>query len=213
MLALPLAPPAARRPHRLHPVLPAPPQRSNPTVVTPDELLVRCAGGDDDAFAQFYDAMVDAVFGLARAVVRDAAMAEEITHDVLLEIWGKASEFDPSRGSARAWTATITRRRAIDVVRSEQSGRNREERTGSAVAPPATDPVGEQVVDADDRTRVRAALAHLSELQRQAIDLAYFQGLTYREVSEALDVPLGTVKTRMRDGLRRLAGIVEADDG
>jgi RNA polymerase sigma-70 factor, ECF subfamily len=211
MLARPLAP-VTRDLHRLELTAPVC-LRSTTAVVTPEDLLARCARGDEDAFAQFYDAMVDSVFGLARAVVRDAAMAEEITHDVLLEIWGKASEFDPSRGSARAWTATITRRRAIDVVRSEQSGRNREERTGSAIAPPTTDPVGEQVVDDDDRSRVRSALAHLSDLQRQAIDLAYFQGLTYREVSQALGVPLGTVKTRMRDGLRRLAGIVGPDDG
>ncbi|CAN5899639.1 sigma-70 family RNA polymerase sigma factor [soil metagenome] len=174
--------------------------------VTLDVLLGRCAAGDESAFAELYDQVVDSVYGLARAVVRDPSMAEEIAHDVLLEVWDKASRFDPERGRAKAWIATITRRRAIDVVRSEQAGRNRETRVATSSPPPPTDPVGDHVVDLVEHKLVRQGLEGLTELQRQAIDLAYFGGLTYRQVAQHLDVPLGTIKTRMRDGLKRLAG-------
>ncbi len=180
--------------------------------VTLDVLMARCGEGDESAFVELYHQVADSVYGLARAVVRDPSMAEEIAHDVLLELWDKASRFDPARGSAKAWIATITRRRAIDVVRSEQAGRNRETRVATSSLPQPTDPVGDQVIDLADRARVRKGLEGLTEVQKQAIDLAYFGGLTYRQVAQHLDVPLGTIKTRMRDGLKRLASSFGGDD-
>lgn len=178
--------------------------------MTLDQLLTRSATGDESAFAEFYDAAIDSVFGLARSVVRDPSMAEEIAHDVMLEVWAKAADFDPERGSAKAWVATITRRRAIDVVRSEQASRLRDQKVGSASITPASDPVAERVIDLDDHDRVRRGLDVLTDIQRQAIELAFYHGLTYRQVSEHLGVPLGTIKTRMRDALKRLGGIMGA---
>lgn len=186
------------------PVLNRPPEPSL------DDLLVQVAGGDRAAFSHFYDGVIGTVFGLARSVVRDPARAEEIAHDVMLEVWAKAHTFSTERGSARAWVATITRRRAIDVVRSEQATRRRDTRSVEP-AVLAGDPVADTVADRDDRERIRAGLESLTEIQREAIELAYFGGLTYRQVADHLDLPLGTVKTRMRDALGRLAAIMEAD--
>lgn len=177
---------------------------------TLDSLLQRCASGDQTAFSSLYDELIGSVFGLAKRVLRDPAQAEEVAHDVMLEVWQKSHQFDADRGSAKGWIATITRRRAIDAVRSEQSRRNRDGRQGvNDVVPGSGDPVGDVVSDREDRDRVRTALDHLTDLQRQAIDLAYFGGLTYREVAERLDVPLGTIKTRMRDGLKRLSTVMD----
>lgn len=177
-----------------------------------EDLLLRSARGDKDAFTAFYDEVIGSVFGLARAIVRDPARAEEVAHEVMLEAWAKAGRFDSRRGSAKAWIATMTRRRAIDLVRSEQASRDREERIGPTYSTPLSgDPVGDQVSDQEDHERVRAGLGHLTDVQREAIQLAFFEGLTYRQVAEQLEVPLGTVKTRMRDGLLRLAGIMGAE--
>lgn len=187
-----------------------PPRPRFVIVMSLDRLLMRSAGGDHSAFTRLYDESIGSVLGLARAVVRDRARAEEIAHDVMLEVWAKADQFDPARGTAKAWIATITRRRAIDVVRSEQASRNRQEKVGLAsVLPNDGDPVADAVADRADQERVRSALDGLTELQRQAIEMAYFEDMTYREVAEQLELPLGTVKTRMRDGLMRLAGIME----
>lgn len=175
-----------------------------------EELLARVADGDREAFSHFYDRIIGTVFGLAKMIVRDPARAEEIAHDVMLEVWAKAGTFRPERGSARAWVATITRRRAIDVVRSEEASRARDSR---AVQPEAVagDPVADHVADEEERERVRSGLRQLTDLQREAIELAFFAGLTYPQVAQRLDVPLGTVKTRMRDGLIRLATIMGAE--
>ena len=174
------------------------------TGVDLDALLAGVADGDRDAFSQFYDHMADLVFGIARRVVVDPDLAAEITQEVFLEVWRKAGGFAPERGSARTWVAVMAKRRAIDVVRSTQSARDRDEAQVTATVQ-LGDPVGETVADHDDRARVSAALDLLTEVQRQALDLAFFGGLSHREVAERLDVPLGTVKTRIRDGLTRLA--------
>lgn len=178
-----------------------------------DALMTRVASGDRTAFEDLYTQVIDRVFGTARAVLRDPSMAEEVAHDVMIEVWSKAQAFDASRGSAKAWIATITRRRAIDVVRSEQSSRTRDERVGAASISPASDPVAEEIIDDNDRARVRGHLSSLTDLQRESIELAFYGGLSYPEVATRLDVPLGTVKTRMRDGLKRLADLMGPDHG
>lgn len=174
-----------------------------PTTDSLDLLLMRVAAGDRTAFESLYDRVIDLVYGLARRVVVDAHIAREVAQEVMLEIWSSASGFDPQRGSAMSWIATMTRRRAIDAVRSTAASRRREQ--NDPPMPGASDPVAEQVVDGESRRRVRDALENLSDLQREAIDLAFFGGLTHRQVADQLDVPLGTVKTRIRDGLSRLA--------
>ncbi|RMH70602.1 MAG: sigma-70 family RNA polymerase sigma factor [Actinomyces sp.] len=168
-----------------------------------DAALLRSGRGDEAAFAEVYDLTAATVFGVVKGIVRDPAMAEEVAQAVFVEIWRLAPRFDPARGSARSWIHTVAHRRAVDCVRSEQSRRNREEADGRrAVA--AYDAVAESVERDLDRERVHAALARLSDKQREALELAYFGGHTYREVAVLLGVAEGTVKTRIRDGMIKL---------
>lgn len=171
---------------------------------TEDELLVRCSRGDQDAFSALYDRVAGQVYGLVRKVVRDPAQSEEVTQEVLTEVWRKAARFDPERGKATTWILTMAHRRAVDRVRSEQAHRDRNERVGHRDRDRSFDSVAEKVQTRFEHERVREALDELTDLQREAVELAYYKGMTYREVSELLDTPLGTIKTRMRDGLIRL---------
>lgn len=176
---------------------------------TADELLGRVARGDEAAFAAFHDLVVDRVFGVVRSVLRDPARSEETTQEVMVELWRTASRYDRSRGSATTWAVTVAHRRAVDRVRSEEASRRRDDRTAreAATATPA-DPAS-VVVDRLDRERVVRALGELTAPQRESIELAYFGGHSHREVAALLDLPLGTVKTRIRDGLVRLRDRLE----
>lgn len=169
-----------------------------------EELMASVALGDDSAFAALYDRLVPAVFGMVRRVLRDHAQSEEVTQEVLLEIWRTATRFDPSRASVNTWAMTLAHRRAVDRVRSEQASTNRDAKVGQREIPVAYDEVVEEVTTRLDRERVTRCLDTLTALQREAVNLAYYSGYTYREVAELLSVPLPTVKTRMRDGLIRL---------
>lgn len=183
---------------------------SGPAPVDPVSLDLRRAGqGDQAAFARVVDAVGPIVFGVARRTARSEALAEEIAQDVLVEAWRLAPQFDPARGSARAWLATIAHRRAVDRVRSEQARRNREEREARYVTRPH-DMVSETVVDRLDRGRVTAAFLALDEARRRAVGLAYYEGRTYREVAAELGIAEGTAKTRIRDGLRQLRAALGA---
>jgi RNA polymerase sigma-70 factor (ECF subfamily) len=169
-----------------------------------DALLARVARGDEAAFEQTYDQVADAVFGLVRRVVRDPAQSEEVTQEVLVEVWRTASRYEPARGSAMAWIMTMAHRRAVDRVRSEQAASDRQARAANREQVVVYDEVAEDVETRLDRERVRRCLDTLTDLQRQSMALAYYEGYTYREVAELLTVPLGTVKTRMRDGMIRM---------
>jgi RNA polymerase sigma-70 factor, ECF subfamily len=136
--------------------------------------------------------------------VRDPSQSEEVTQEVLLEIWRTAVRFDPARGAVRSWAATMAHRRAVDRVRSEQAARVRTEKVGIRDQVRDHDEVSETVERRLEYQQVREALSALTDLQREAVELAYFQGYTYRQVAELLGTPLGTIKTRMRDGLIRL---------
>jgi RNA polymerase sigma-70 factor, ECF subfamily len=171
---------------------------------SPEELLARVAKGDRAAFAELFDRVGGQVHGLVRRVLRDPSQSEEVTQEVMLEIWRTAPRFDPARGSASAWMLTMAHRRAVDRVRSEQASRDRDDRVGTRDAVREFDVVSEEVERTLEHQEVRAALATLTDLQREAVELAYYGGYTYREVAELLDTPLGTVKTRLRDGLIRL---------
>lgn len=171
---------------------------------SPDELLLAVARGDREAYTTLYDRVAGKVVGVARRVVRDPARSDEVAQEVLAEVWRTAPRFDPDRGSAMTWVMMMAHRRAIDCVRSVQASRDREDRIGPQSHDRSFDTVAEEVEVRDEHRRVRESLGKLTDLQREAIELAYFGGHTYREVAELLDAPLGTVKTRMRDGLIRL---------
>jgi RNA polymerase sigma-70 factor (ECF subfamily) len=171
---------------------------------TLDDLLLRVARGDTPAFETLYDQMANVVFGVIARVLRDPAQSEEVAQEVLVEVWRTATRFDPDRGSASTWILTMAHRRAIDRVRSAQAAHDREERVAHRDHLPAFDEVAEQVETRLEHEQVRLCLAGLTELQRESVTLAYYGGYTYREVGELLEVPLGTVKTRLRDGLIRL---------
>ena len=173
-------------------------------VSSDDELMGHVGRGDQEAFARLYDRFADRVFGLVRRVVRDASQSEEVTQEVFVEAWRTARRFDPARGSVSAWLLTLAHRRAVDRVRSEQAARNREERVAVRDRVGSHDTVSEDVEVRLEHEQVRRALGGLTELQREAIELAYYGGNTYREVATLLDTPLPTVKTRLRDGLIRL---------
>lgn len=170
------------------------------------DILAAVAGGDHDSFSRLYDELSPMVFGLALKVTKSRALAEEVTQEVFVQVWRQADRFDPVKGNARSWLATIAHRRSVDVVRRSQSAHDREE--SSLPVAPGGD-VAETIVDRDEKTRVRSALSSLTDLQREAIELAYYGGLTYREVAQRLDAPLGTVKTRMRDGLMKMRAVME----
>ncbi|WP_061293656.1 sigma-70 family RNA polymerase sigma factor [Herbidospora cretacea] len=169
-----------------------------------DELLVLVARGDETAFERLYDKLIASVFGLIRRVVRDRAQAEEVAQEVMVEVWRTAARFDPARGGAMSWVMTVAHRRAVDRVRSAQASSDRENRVAQMGADVAYDHVAETVTTRLEGERVRRCLDGLTELQRQAVTMAYYGGYSYPEVAGLLKVPLGTVKTRMRDGLVRL---------
>jgi RNA polymerase sigma-70 factor (ECF subfamily) len=161
------------------------------------------AGGDQAAFASVYDTLVPTVYGVVRRVLRDPSQAEEVTQEVFVEIWRQASRFDPDRGSVRTWAVVIAHRRAVDRVRSEQSHRDRQNTAGaSAVDAPATPE--DDAIEFDEGRRAKAALQMLPAAQREALELAFYDGLTHVQIADHLGVALGTVKTRIRDGLIRL---------
>ncbi|GAA3391333.1 hypothetical protein GCM10020369_48890 [Cryptosporangium minutisporangium] len=166
-------------------------------------LLTEVARGNDDAFARLYDEVSPRVYGLVLRVVRDPSQAEEVTQEVLVEVWRTATRFDPARGTASGWILTLAHRRAVDRVRTAQAATDRERRASVPEAP-AYDVVADEVAGRLEHQQVRRCLAGLTDLQREAITLAYYGGRTYREVAAALDLALPTVKTRMRDGLIRL---------
>ncbi|MCX5202312.1 sigma-70 family RNA polymerase sigma factor [Streptomyces sp. NBC_00237] len=168
------------------------------------DLIVRVARGDQEAFGRVYDLVSGPILGLVRSVLRDPAQSEEVAQEVLVEVWRTAARFQPSRGSGMTWVLTLAHRRAVDRVRSAQAAADRERRAALLERTPAYDEVTEQVEARLEREQVRRCLRTLTELQRESVTLAYYRGLAYREVAELLSVPLGTVKTRMRDGLIRL---------
>ena len=174
------------------------------TTVDLDALLRRVAHHDSEAFAALYDATRARVYGMVSRVLRDRGYSEETTQDVYLQIWRTAESYDPASGSALAWMLTLAHRRAVDRVRSEQAASQRDSRYGAATVERDTDHVIDAVISGEERQRVTACLDGLTGVQRECIELAYYQGLTYLQVSERLSANLATVKSRMRDALRGL---------
>lgn len=173
--------------------------------------LSACARGDEQAFGRLYDATAPRVFGLVLRILRDRAQSEEVTQEVYHQAWLHSARFDPERGSALAWLLTLAHRRAVDRVRAAEAATRRDVAYEARTRPTAYDETAETVENRIEARRVRAALDRLSDKQRDAIELAYFGGHTHTEVAGILDVPLGTTKTRIRDGLLRLRDTLGMD--
>jgi RNA polymerase sigma-70 factor (ECF subfamily) len=169
-----------------------------------EELVSSVALGDEKAFASVYDAVAGPVLGVVRAVLRDQAQSEEVAQEVLVEVWRTAPRYRRDRGTAINWILTLAHRRAVDRVRSVEAAGIRDHKAALLERTPEYDEVTEQVEARLEREQVRRCLRTLTEIQHQAITLAYYRGLSYRQVAEALSLPLGTVKTRLRDGLIRM---------
>jgi RNA polymerase sigma-70 factor, ECF subfamily len=171
-----------------------------------DALMRRVARRDADAFAALYDQTRSRVYGLVTRVLRDAGYSEETTQEIYLEVWRTAEAYDSAKGSALSWLLTMAHRRAVDRVRAEQAAGQRESKYGAASVERSGDLVADSAIASDERRRVAACLDSLTDVQRQCIELAYYSGLTYAEVSQRLSANLSTIKSRMRDALRGLRG-------
>ena len=180
-----------------------------------DQLLVeRLAARDQRAFETVYQLHGDACFGLARRVLNERSLAEEIVQEVFVRLWNQPDRYDANRGSIRSFLLAQVHGRSVDVLRSERSRRAREERDARKDVPGEFDDLERRVLDLAQAEAVRDALASLSEQERQAIELAYFGGHSYRDVAQLLEQPEGTVKSRIRSGLLRLrASLIDAGYG
>ncbi|MGH3516287.1 MAG: ECF RNA polymerase sigma factor SigK [Haloechinothrix sp.] len=170
----------------------------------PEVLMASVALGDEAAFARLYDLLSDRIFGLILRVMRDPAQSEEVAQEVFVELWRTASRYQRDRGSVIAWSMTLAHRRAVDRVRSAQSAADREVRVAAREYERPFDAVADEATGRLERQQVRRCLDSLTPLQHESVSLAYYQGYTYGEVARLLDTPLGTIKTRLRDGLIRL---------
>jgi RNA polymerase sigma-70 factor (ECF subfamily) len=160
-------------------------------------LVAAMAGGDRDALAKLYERHAGVLLGLALRIVRDRREAEDLLHDVLLEAWRSARDFDPKRGRVRTWLAIRMRSRALDLQKSARVSRNAGDAGLEAM-------VDERERTSPDHARIRTALAELGPDQRQVLELAYFEGLSCSEIAEQIAIPIGTVKSRLAAGLARM---------
>lgn len=177
------------------------------------EQLLDAANHDDGlAFAELYERTSALVYRMVVRVLRDHAQAAEVTQDVYLDAWEHGTRFSATRGSAITWLLTIAHRRAVDRVRSSSASSLRDQQYARTSTERPHDQVVEQVQLAAEADRLRQALTHLSDVQRQAVTLAYLGGYTHAEIAELLQIPLGTVKARIRGGFTRLRASLRADD-
>lgn len=165
------------------------------------ELMDRSSRGHEEAFAELYDLTSPRIYGIVLRVLRSADHAAEVTQEVYVEVWRQSARYARDKGSVLGWMATMAHRRAVDRVRSVTSEVARDQRDAATSAEREVDHVWEDVEQKLDTERVRKGMASLTTIQREAISLAYFGGYTQSEVASLLKLPLGTVKTRIRDGL------------
>ena len=193
------------------------PSRTRPGVISDANLVRAIADGHHVALEEIYSRYSRIVFSLARRIVVDSGLAEDVAQEVFLALWRDPGKYDPSRGSFGTWLLSLTHHRAVDAVRREESVRRRRnkaaEQAESIALTDVEPPVADQAWSAVRRDRVKLAMGNLPEPQREALALAYFGGYTQREVAALTDTPLGTVKTRMLAGMRRLREELATSDG
>ena len=201
-------------PSRNH--VPGAPKRS-PGIET-DALVARMAGGDEHALGEVYDLYAEPIYALATAILRESADAEEVVAEVFQALWQNPNAYDPGRGSLGAYLTVMARSRALDRRRaqrrrSEAAARAAEAHAGHPVAL-GEPPIGpeQHLAAQESRSLLSSALGRLPSAQRDAIALAYFEGLTHREVADRLSEPLGTVKTRIRDGMSKLRDMLVSSE-
>jgi RNA polymerase sigma-70 factor (ECF subfamily) len=175
------------------------------------QLLSRCARGDEQAFAALYDATSRRVHGLVLRVVRDPAQAEEVTQEVYLQAWRTSAAYDEDKGSATSWLMTLAHRRAVDRVRTAEAASRQDTTYHQRTQVVPHDTTAEAAETSIEARRVRTALRELTPVQREALELAFYGGYTHTEVATMLDLPVGTAKTRIRDGLIRLRDAMGVD--
>lgn len=177
-----------------------------PPIRSCDELLALVARGDKPAFDEMYRNEITAVQGLAFRLLRNKSHADEVAQEVMLHIWQNANQFDAARGRGRTWILQVTRGRSIDRIRSAQRTRVRDQKFHDLIAAGGVDvhDIEREVLDKLDSGRVAAALLQLSAVQREAVVLGYLSSSAYKDVAAELQVPVQTLKTRIRDGLIKL---------
>jgi RNA polymerase sigma-70 factor (ECF subfamily) len=184
---------------------------SNATMAIDPATMSMVASGDRAAFASFYDFLAPRVLGVITRVLRDPFQSEEVTQEVFLEIWQTATRFDAAKGNPISWTMTIAHRRAIDRVRAAQASRTRDLKIGIRDYAVAHDSVAEAGEMSLERVRIAKAMSTLTPRQHEAISLSYYDGLSHGEIAAQLGIPMGTVKTRMRDGMLKLRKAMEQE--
>lgn len=187
--------------------------REDLTQASDANLVVAIGRFREDALAEAYRRHGGAVYGLARRVVRDTGMAEEVVQEIFVRLWSDPDRFDPARGSLRSWLLSQAHGRSIDRLRSEGARRQREERDAQRTAAAGYD-LEREAMDLAVAERVSEVMGDLPAAEREALELAYFDGYTYREVAIILDTPEGTIKSRIRSGLKRLrTDLVDQETG
>ncbi len=177
------------------------------------ELVGGLAAGDQRCLSALYDRYGSAALGLAFKICGNRTIAEDIVQEAFLALWQRPDRFDAKRGSAGAFLMGIVHHKAVDAVRREESVHRREENFAGGAPEFSEDEVVEAAWISMRRQKVRAALGRLSDVQREALELAYLQGLTYSDVAARLNIPLGTAKTRMRDGMIRMRALLSQSEG
>jgi RNA polymerase sigma-70 factor (ECF subfamily) len=176
----------------------------------PERLLRETARGSESAFKALLERFAPLVFGIALRVCEDRSLADEVAQEAFLDLWRTAARYDAAKGSAQAWIVTIAHRRAVDCVRAEHA-RTRRERQSRALLPMVEfDQVTEEIEARGERELLRGCLGRLTRIQRESIHLAFFDGLTHAQISAKLQVPLGTAKARLREGLGKLKACMGA---
>jgi RNA polymerase sigma factor (sigma-70 family) len=175
------------------------------------ELLRRISNGDEEAFTDMYERYAGAAFGLASRICGDKDLAEDVVQEAFLSIWRRPDSYKPERGSVAAYILGAVHHKAVDAVRHEEAVKRREHAAGGPDEA-SHDDIAEEGWLLVLRDQVRSAVDKLSDVQRQALELAYFEGLTYSEVAKRLEIPLGTAKTRLRDGMIKLRNVL-SDSG